>query len=145
MDKHSEPVRVGLGVIILNKEGRILIGKRIGSHAQKYSIPGGRVEKGETFENAAFREIKEETDLEIRNPRVVAVTNNLETYRNEGVHYISIIMLVDDFTGELKIMESNKCEKWLWCDLHQLPEPHFDASKRGVECYLEGVFYKKYD
>ena len=57
--------RVGLGIIIVNKEGNILIGKRKGSHAQKYSIPGGHLDLGETFEQGAIREIKEETNLDI--------------------------------------------------------------------------------
>ena len=48
--------KVGLGVIIVNKDGNILIGKRKGSHAQKYSIPGGHLEIGETFEQGTIRE-----------------------------------------------------------------------------------------
>ena len=52
--------RVGLGIIIVNKDGDILIGKRKGRHAQKFSIPGGHLEMGETFEQGAIREIKEE-------------------------------------------------------------------------------------
>lgn len=141
----SESVKVGFGVIIVNSAGEILIGKRTGSHAQKYSIPGGKVEMGETFEDAAIREIKEETDLNIVNPQVVAVTNNLETFRAEGIHYISIILLVKQFGGREKVMEPNKCEAWSWCDPKNLPEPHFDASKRGIDCWLGGVFYKKYE
>ena len=50
-----------------------------------------------------------------------------------------------EFSEEPKIMEPQKCEAWLWCDPKNLPEPHFDASKQGVDCWLEGVFYKKYE
>ncbi len=135
--------RVGLGVIIVNDEGKILIGKRKNSHAPYYSIPGGSLELGETFEDGAIREIKEETDLDIQSPQVIAVTNNLETYRNDGVHFISIVLLVKNFTGELKNMEPEKCEEWLWVDPNNLPLPHFDASLMGVACYLEKIFYKK--
>jgi len=140
---NKEFVKVGIGVIIKNKGGKILIGKRRGSHAQKYSIPGGHVDPGETFERVAIREIKEEANLDIYNPKVIAATNNLETYREEGIHYVSIILLVEDFSGKLKIMEPKKCEEWLWCDPHNLPEPHFDGSRQGIECYLGGVFYKR--
>jgi 8-oxo-dGTP diphosphatase len=133
--------RIGLGVIIKNEKGQILVGKRKGSHAAKYSIPGGKLDLGETFEQAAIREIKEETNLTIRNPRVIAVTNNLETFREDGVHFISIILFADSFTGELTIMEPNKCEAWLWVDPKHLPKPHFDASKQGVQCFLQKKFY----
>ncbi len=143
--ENKEFVKVGVGVIIRNKEGKILIGKRKGSYASKYSIPGGSVGPGETFENTAVREIKEELNLDIHDPRVVAITNNLETYREEGIHYISVILLADDFSGKPEIMEPDKCEEWLWCDPYNLPEPHFDASKRGVDCYLKKILYHKYE
>lgn len=133
--------RVGVGVIIINNEGAVLIGKRKSSHAPFYSIPGGHLEMGETFEQAAIREIKEETNLTIINPKVICVTNNLETYSLEGVHYISVILSVNEFVGKLKNMEPEKNEEWLWCDPQKLPQPHFDASKQGIECYLTNSFY----
>ncbi|MFA5127489.1 MAG: NUDIX domain-containing protein [Patescibacteria group bacterium] len=142
MSEEKNRPRVGTGVIVVNREGKILIGKRINSHAPYYSIPGGHLELGETFEESAIREIKEETDLDITNPKVIAVTNNLETFRNEGLHYISVILLVKEFSGELKIMEPNKCAEWVWVDPTNLPMPHFDASQMGIACYLEKMFYK---
>lgn len=132
---------VGIGVIIVNKKNEILIGKRIGTFVPKYSIPGGGLEVGETFEEAAIREIKEETNLTITNPQVIGVTNNLETYKEAGTHTISIILLAKQFLGELKVMEPEKCEQWFWCDSKNLPEPHFDASMLGVKCYLEKKYY----
>jgi 8-oxo-dGTP diphosphatase len=133
--------RVGLGIIIVNKQNKILVGKRKNSHAPFYSIPGGNLELGESFDEGAIREVLEETNLNIKNPKVIAVTNNLETYKNEGLHYISIALLVSDYSGELKIMEPNKCEEWLWVDPKDLPQPHFDASKQSVNCYLTNKFY----
>ena len=97
---------------------------------------------GETFEHGAIRELKEEFDLDIKNPKVIGVTNNLETYESEGLHYISVVLLVTEYTGELKIMEPDKCEEWLWADPKNLPEPHFDASRLGVQCYLNGTCYE---
>ena len=134
--------RIGLGVIIVNKNGEILIGKRKGSHAPKYSIPGGKLDLGETFEHGAIREIKEETDLDILEPKVIAVTNNLETFKEEGKHYISIVLLVTKYSGELKVMEPEKCEGWMWVNPRKLPQPHFDASTLAVACYLKNSFYE---
>ena len=134
--------RVGLGVIIVNKDGEILIGKRKGSHAPKFSIPGGKLDLGETFEQGAIREIKEETNLDVFEPKVIAVTNNLETFKEEGKHYISIILLVKKYYGELKNMEPEKCEGWTWVNPRKLPQPHFDASVFGVKCYLNGSVYE---
>ena len=138
--KNTAPF-IGVGVIIVNKNGEILIGKRNGKFAPKYSIPGGTFENGETFEQTAIREIQEETNLTLTNPKVIAVTNNLETYHETGQHSISIILLATKFSGKLTIMEPEKCEEWFWCDPKHLPEPHFDASKMGVECFLKKKFY----
>ena len=85
--------RVGVGVILTNAQGQVLLGKRKGSHAPYWSIPGGHLEVGESFESAAIREVAEETGLQIHGPEVVAVTNNLETWRESGLHYISVTLL----------------------------------------------------
>ena len=140
--ENIERPKVGLGIIIVNNDGFVLIGKRKGSHAQEYSIPGGHLDLGETFEEGAIREIKEETNLDIFEPKVIAVTNNLETFRKEGKHYISVILLVTRFSGELKNMEPNKCEGWVWTDPKELPEPHFDASRLGIECFMKNSAYE---
>lgn len=139
---HDTP-KVGIGIIIENSKGQILIGKRKGSFAPFYSIPGGKLGIGETFEEAAIREIKEETNLYIKKPKVIAVTNNLETFKNEGIHYISVVLHTKEYSGKLKLVEPNKCEEWLWCNPNKLPQPHFDASKLGVDCFLKKQFYYK--
>ena len=136
-----ERPNVGVGVIIENKEGKILIGKRKGNHSPFYSIPGGHLELGETFEEAAIKEIYEETGLKIYAPRVIAVTNNLRTYHSEKKHYVSIILYTNQFQGSPSVMEKDKCEIWKWVDPLQIPSPHFDASEFAIECFLKKCFY----
>ncbi len=141
MSRSWDQVIVGIGVILVNNEGKILIGKRNANHANKYSIFGGALEMGETFEECAIREAKEETNLDIKNPKVIGITNNLETFKEDGVHTISVILVATEFSGELKNMEPKKCEGWGWYDPDKLPQPHFDASRMGIECYLKKKFY----
>lgn len=62
---------MGLGIIVENDKGQILIMKREGSHAPFWSIPGGKLELGETFEAGAARELKEELDTDIKDPRLL--------------------------------------------------------------------------
>ena len=134
---------IGIGVILLNLTGQVLIGKREGSHAPYWSIPGGYLEAGETFEAAAIREVKEETGLDIVNPTVLCVTNNLQTHEAEGLHVISVCLLAKEFSGTLNVMEPEKCSGWQWCDPADLPQPHFEASRIAIACYLEGTFYRR--
>lgn len=133
--------KVGIGIIIQNAEDEILIGKRKGSHAPFYSIPGGHLENGESFEEAAIREIFEETGLKIKNPKVFCVTNNLRTYKSENKHYISITLHTTEFEGKLEIKEPDKCEEWRWCKISEIPEPQFDASEFAIECFSKQQFY----
>ncbi len=132
---------VGVGIIIENEEGKILIGKRKGSHAPYYSIPGGHLELGETFEEAAIREVYEEVGIFINDPIVVSVTNNLRTYKDEQVHSISVILYTNKYEGIPEIKEKDKCEMLNWFQPDNLPQPHFDASEIGVECLLKKKFY----
>ena len=136
-----ESPKIGIGVIIQNEDGHILVGKRKNTVSPYYSIPGGKLDLGETFEEAAVREVQEETGLIIHNPKVHCVTNNMQTYQESGVHFISVNLFCDKFTGSPRLMEPEKCEGWEWVDPEQLPKPHFDASEMAVECYLENRFY----
>lgn len=136
---------VGVGIIIENDKGQILVGKRLG-HAPPnekglFSIPGGHLENGETFEAAAIKEVFEETSLIIKDPKVFCVTNNLKTFELEEKHYVSINLYTNSFEGEAKVKEPAKCAEWIWCDIHNLPQPHFDASEYAIACFREKSFY----
>ena len=79
----------------------------------------------------------------IINPVIVGVSNNLETWKAEGVHVVSVFFLAMEFSGTLAVMEPDKCSGWQWCDPSVLPEPHFEASRKAIACYLEGNFYRQ--
>lgn len=137
----SQVVKVGVGIIIENERGEILVGKRQGSHAPYYSIPGGSLEPGETFEQAAVRECQEETGLQISNPIVINITNNLQTFEEFGIHFVSVNLYTTDFNGSPKVMEPEKCKGWEWVNPNQLPQPHFEASEKAIACFQQSKFY----
>ena len=70
--------KIGIGVIVI-RDGKILLGERLSNHgAGTYEIPGGHLEFGETFEDAAIREVREETGLnDIIITAVVSVGNDI--------------------------------------------------------------------
>ncbi|CNE16071.1 NUDIX domain-containing protein [Yersinia nurmii] len=134
-------VVVGVGVIIVNPQGLVLLGKRCGQHAPYWSIPGGHVESGESFEQCAQREVAEETGLLIQHPQVIALTNNIATWQAEGKHTVSVCLLADHPGGEVENKEPEKCSQWIWCSPDDLPEPHFEASKNAIHLWLNRRFY----
>ena len=63
MNKNNLPLRVGVGVIVLNKENKIFVGKRKDNAVDKWQMPQGGVEKNENFLSAMKRELEEETSI----------------------------------------------------------------------------------
>jgi ADP-ribose pyrophosphatase YjhB (NUDIX family) len=73
----DQPI-VGIGAVIIN-EGKIALIKRGNEPSKgKWTIPGGHVELGETLEQAVIRETKEETSLDVENPRLIDVVSNVD-------------------------------------------------------------------
>lgn len=95
--------QVGL-VIVLDSQERVLILKRseeVGYGANKWSIPGGHIQEGETYEEGAIRETKEETNLNV---------SNLEHFKTTGrLHYY----IAHGFTGKLKINFEHTDTAWI--------------------------------
>ena len=74
--KSSSPI-VGVGVIVL-RDGLVLLGERIGSHGSRtWALPGGHLEFGETVEQCAAREVREETGLELQDIKVGPYSSDL--------------------------------------------------------------------
>ena len=57
------PYRVGVGIIVLNKENKIFVAKRIDNPRNFWQMPQGGVDEGEDFLSAAYRELEEETSI----------------------------------------------------------------------------------
>ena len=57
------PLRSGVGMIILNKENKIFVAKRIDNPKNFWQMPQGGVDKDEDFLSAAYRELEEETSI----------------------------------------------------------------------------------
>ena len=57
------PLRNGVGIVVLNKENKIFVGRRIDNPKNFWQMPQGGIEPGENYLSAAFRELKEETGI----------------------------------------------------------------------------------
>jgi len=120
MDKKP---RVGVGVIV-KKDNLVLMGKRKSSlGAGTWSFPGGRLEFNEAIENCAIRELFEETGIKIKNLKPGPVTNDI--FKENGEHYITLFIISDYDSGEVKLKEPEKCEKWQWFEWDKMPKPLF--------------------
>ncbi|MBS1987749.1 NUDIX domain-containing protein [Candidatus Dependentiae bacterium] len=123
--------RVGIGVFVF-KEGQFLMGVRKNTHgSDHWSIPGGHLEFGETFEQTAQREVFEETGLMIKNIRFGAVTNDF--FVEQSKHYVSVWLLSDWMSGSPEVREPDKYTNFIWCNFENLPSPLFYPWKQLKE------------
>lgn len=123
-------VRVGVACFVW-KDGQFLMGQRKGSHgADTWSVPGGHLELNESWEDAAKREVMEETSLEIQNIRFLAATNDLML--RDGKHYVSIWMQAEWKSGEPIITEPEKYLNLQWSTFKTLPTPLFEPCWQNL-------------
>lgn len=114
---------VGTAVFVI-RDGKFLFQQRRGSHGEgTWSTPGGYLEFGETLEQCAQREVREETGMEIKNVRIGAVTNDI--FKNDGKHFVTVWLVSEWKSGEPLITEPDKCIKQQWVDFDSLPQPLF--------------------
>jgi mutator protein MutT len=107
--------RVAVGVVIVRNSSVLLI--RRGNEPSKglWSVPGGLIELGETAEEAAHREVKEETGIDIRIERLLEVASNIVRDDRGKIrfHYVLIDFLAHPLTTTLKSQSDAAETKWV--------------------------------
>jgi 8-oxo-dGTP diphosphatase len=106
---------VGVGAVILDRD-QILLEKRKNSPGKgKWSVPGGLVELGEDVEQAVIREVKEETCLDVYEPRLIDAVNYVSLGEKGGVmyHYVILDYLVTVKSGDPKAASDADALKWV--------------------------------
>ena len=78
MNKEKLPLRIGVGIIILNKKNEVFVGKRKDNPTDKWQMPQGGVNDGEDFITAMKRELLEETS--IKNFKIIKEVENMYEY-----------------------------------------------------------------
>ena len=133
MTATSRPL-VGICVLVV-KQGKILLGKRRGSHGEgEYAAPGGHLEHGESFRTCAEREILEETGLQIGKLRFLRVLNSMQ-YAPK--HYIDVAFAAEWRSGEPEVREPDKVERWDWYHPDNPPSPQFAMLPSAIAALLD--------
>lgn len=113
---------VGVGAVVLDPAGRVLIGHRVkATETPTWCLPGGHVEAGETFEAAAARETREEAGVALAAPSVFALAVSLT---DSGV----TVGVAGRSHGEPVVLEPQVFAEWTWAARDALPQPLYPAS-----------------
>ena len=153
MKKNSSelPLRSGVGIIVLNKDNKVFVAKRIDNPKNFWQMPQGGVDEGEDFLQAAYRELEEETS--IKNVKLIKELDGTITYELPD-RLLGIIWkgkfrgqkqkwFLMRFTGdeqEININTENpEFLDWKWVTLNQITELVVDFKLHVYEELKEKV------
>ncbi len=148
MKQNELPLRLGVGIIVLNKENKVFVGKRRDNPTNKWQMPQGGVDHGENLVNAMKRELKEETSI-----RSIEILKELEgwteyelpdyllgkiwrgKYRGQKQKWFIVKFLGKDEEINLKTTHPEFIE-WQWLDIENLPSVIVHFKKKVYEKLL---------
>ena len=153
-DKYKDlPLRTGVGIIVLNKENKLFVAKRIDNPKNFWQMPQGGVNEGEDILKAAYRELEEETS--IKSVELIRELEGTTTYELPD-HLLGVIWkgkykgqtqkwFLMRFIGdekEINIKTQNpEFLDWKWIDLDLITEVVVDF-KLNVYKELKEKIYK---
>ena len=128
------PLRIGVGVVLLNKENKVFVAKRIDNPKNFWQMPQGGVDSDENFLTAAFRELYEETSIknvkliqEIEGTYTYELPKNLlgiiwkGKYKGQKQKWFLMKYLGND--SEINLNTNNpEFLEWKWVDIDQITE-----------------------
>ena len=151
MDKKLLPMRTGVGIIVLNNENKVFVGKRKDNPGDKWQMPQGGVDEGEDFITAMRRELMEETS--IKNIKILKELD--KTYEYElPKNLVGIIWkgkfrgqkqkwFITRFLGEDREINLNTRHqefiKWKWIKPNELPEVIVNFKKELYKSLLKEI------
>ena len=126
------PLTLGVGIVLLNSDNKVFVGKRIDNPANFWQLPQGGVDKNENLLCAANRELKEETGVE--SVKLIKEIDNWLTYelpknllgkiwkgKYRGQKQKWFIMRLIGNEEEISIKTKNaEFKEWKWIDVNQL-------------------------
>ncbi len=134
------PVTVHL---LFFQEGKILLSRRFqtGYMDGHYSVPAGHLDGGETLTQAAVREAREETGLEL-SPEDISFACVL--HRCEDEERVDFFVRVAKWNGEPVNVEPHKCDDLRWFKLSHLPDNIVPYVRRGLHNALAGISFEEF-
>jgi ADP-ribose pyrophosphatase YjhB (NUDIX family) len=134
------PVTVHL---LFFREGKVLLLRRYqtGYMDGHYSVPAGHLDGGETVTQAAIREAREETGLDLV-PETISFACVL--HRIEDEERVDFFVRVAGWSGEPVNTEPHRCDDLRWFSLSRLPENLIPYVRRGLHNALAGVPFDEF-
>lgn len=105
----AEPVILTNMCMVTDNQGNVLVQNRKDPNWPGIVFPGGHVEPGESFVDSVIREVREETGITVKNPKLCGVK---QFQTREGERYVVFLFKADQFEGELRSSDEGEA-MWL--------------------------------
>ena len=128
------PLRSGVGIVVLNRENKVFVAKRIDNPKNFWQMPQGGIDKGEDFLKAAYRELYEETSIksvelikELDGTTTYELPNNLlgiiwkGKYKGQKQKWFVMRFIGEDKDINIKTKNPEFLD-WKWIDLDQITD-----------------------
>lgn len=116
MQSNNRPAapQVGVGAVVFHDSAVLLVQRRNPPCADEWAIPGGKVRLGETLQQAAEREILEETGIHIKAGEPIYAFDLIENDASGQVrwHYAIIDLQADYIHGEIRAADDASAAAW---------------------------------
>lgn len=131
--------------LFLRKGDEILLMRRQGSgyYDGWYSVPAGHVEAGELPLEGLVRETAEELGIVIDPKDVKLVHTMYRTKHDETGDRADLFFLSTKWSGEIRIMESHKCDDIKWFPINALPENMMHHVREALMYSEKGIIYSE--
>jgi 8-oxo-dGTP diphosphatase len=127
-----------VAVAIIVADGRVLlVRRRVPEGRLWWQFPAGAIEPGETSEEAAVRETREETGLAVAAIRTLGERVHPETSRR--LVYVACEVLADVVTGAAHVVDQDEVDAVEWCDRAKLAEYVLSPLAEPVQRYLDAT------
>jgi ADP-ribose pyrophosphatase YjhB (NUDIX family) len=137
---HSKVIMTGASALVFDKQGRLLLQQRADSGY--WGIPGGFMELGEKVEDAARREVFEETGLRLGQLELFAIYSGSEreiTLKNgDEIAMVKFVFTCRDYQGEAVAHDPNESKNVAFFPLDALPENLFPEQLYTFDDLLTG-------
>jgi len=145
------PLRSGVGIVVLNKDNKVFVARRIDNKKNFWQMPQGGVDKGEDYLTAAYRELEEETS--IKNVDLIKEFDELISYelpenllgviwngkyRGQEQKWFVMRFLGHDSEVNIKTKNPEFCE-WKWIDLENITDLVVDFKLHVYEIVKKKV------
>lgn len=134
---HQLLLLAGANIVMTNSEGHILLQQR---NDLSWGLPGGLLEPGESLEQTAIREVKEETNLDVQTLQFLRVFSGADytfTLPNrDEINVITALYHTDCWSGEM-IVDTEEGLALEFFSPEQLPSPINDEYLTYIRYFLE--------